>query len=107
MLQDLRHGVKIEFDRPMQPRQLAPHLISEPKDIDFAIKDLAKGRQCCAYVDLAVGGVSFLSRSRVHTPASGKQRVVHILCGLNEVTTKRPCKYELIRDLPAVLCPDD
>jgi hypothetical protein len=107
VLQYLRHGVKIEFDRPMQPLKSAPRLISEPKDIDFAIKDLAKGRRCGAYVDLAVGGASFLSRSRVHTPASGKQRMVHALCGLNEVTTKRPCKYELIRDLPAVLRPDD
>ena len=63
VLQYLRHGVKIEFDRPMQPLKLAPRLISEPKDIDFAIKDLAKGRRCGAYVDLAVGGASFLSRS--------------------------------------------
>jgi len=54
-----------------------------------------------------VGGASFLSRSRVHTPASGKQRMVHALYGLNEVTTRRPCKYELIRDVPAVLRPDD
>ena len=66
----------------MQPLKLAPCLISEPKDIDFDIKDLAKGRQCGAYVDLAVGGASFLSRSRVHTLASGKQRMVHALCGL-------------------------
>jgi len=107
VLQYLRHGIKIEFDRPMQPLKLAPCLISEPKDIDFDIKDLAKGRQCGAYVDLAVGGASFLSRSRVHTLASGKQRMVHALCGLNKVTTKRPCKYELICDLPAVLHPDD
>ena len=48
MLQYLRHGVKIEFDRPMQPLKLAPRLLSEPKDIDFAIKDLAKGRRCGA-----------------------------------------------------------
>ena len=102
MLKYLHHGVKIEFDRPIQPLKLAPCLISESKDIDFAIKDLPKGRRCGAYVDLVVGDVSFLSRSRVHTPASGKQRMVHALCGLNEVTTKRPCKYDLIRNLPAV-----
>jgi len=43
VLQYLRHGVKIEFDRPIQPLKLAPRLISESKDIDFAIKDLDKG----------------------------------------------------------------
>jgi len=47
-----------------------------------------------------------LTLSSAHT-SPGKQRMVHALCGLNEVTTKRPCKYELIRDLPAVLHPDD
>jgi len=43
-MQYLCHGVKIEFDRQMQLLKLAPGLISEPKDIDFSIKDLAKGR---------------------------------------------------------------
>ena len=43
MLKYLHHGVKIEFDRPIQPLKLAPRLISESKDIDFAIKDLDKG----------------------------------------------------------------
>ena len=33
--------------------------------------------------------------------------MVHALCGLNEVTTKRPCRYELLRDLPSVLRPND
>ena len=107
VLQYLQHGVKIEFDRPMKPLNLAPRLITEPCDIAFALKDLAKGRASGAYVDLAAGGASFLSRSRVHTVASGKQRMVHALCGLNEVTTKRPCRYELLRDLPSVLRPND
>ena len=109
VLQYLKNGVKIEFDRPMKPLNLAPRLISEPQDIQFALKDLAKGRACGAYVDLASGGASFLPRSRMHTVtvASGKQRMVHALCGLNEVTTKRPCKYELLRDLPSVLRPND
>jgi len=107
VLQYLRHGVKIKFDRPIQPLKLATHLISESKDIDFVIKDLTKDRQCGAYVELVVGGASFLSRSRVYTPASGKQRMVHALCGLNVVTTKRPCKYELIHDLPVVFRPVD
>jgi len=44
VLQCLRHVIKIQLDRPMQPFKLAPCVISEPKDIDFAIKDLAKGR---------------------------------------------------------------
>jgi len=43
-MQYLCHDVKIEFDRPMQPLKSAPGLISEPKDFDFAIEDLAKGR---------------------------------------------------------------
>ena len=68
VMQYLCHSVKIEFNRSIQSLKLASHLISEPKDIDFTIKDLAKGRQCGTYVDLAVGGASFLSRSRVHTP---------------------------------------
>ena len=71
--------MKIEFDRPMKPLNLAPRLITEPHDIDFALKDLAKGRASRTYVDLAAGGASFLSRSRVHTVASGKQRMVHAL----------------------------
>jgi len=84
----------------MKPLNLAPRLISEPQDIQFALKDLAKGRACGAYVDLASGGASFLSQSRVHTVASGKQRMVHALCSLNEVTTKQPCKYELLGVAP-------
>ena len=103
VLQYLQHSVKIEFDRPMKPLSLAPRLITEPRDIDFALKDLVKGRACGAYIDLAASGAAFLSRSRVHTVASGKQRMVHALCGLNEATTKRPCRYEMVRDLPSVL----
>ena len=99
--------MKIEFDRPMKPLNLAPRWITEPRDIDFALKDLVKGRACGAYIDLAASGAAFLSRSRVHTVASGKQRMVHALCGLNEATTKRQCRYELVRDLPSVLRPID
>ena len=105
VLQYLQHSVKIEFDRPMKPLSLAPRLITEPRDIDFALKDLVKGRACGAYIDLAASGAAFLSRSRVHTVASGKQRMVHALCGLNETTAKRPCRYKLVRDLLSVLRP--
>jgi len=103
VLQYLQRGVKIEFNWPMKPLNLAPRLITELHDIDFALKDLVKGRACGAYINLAAGGATFLSWSRVHTVAFGKQRMVHALCGLNEATTKRPCRYELVRDLPSVL----
>ena len=66
-----------------------------------------QGRACSAYIDLASGCASFLSRLCVHTVASGKQRMVHALCCLNEVTTKRPCKYELVQTSPSVLRPND
>ena len=44
VLQYLKNGVKIEFKRPMKPLSLTPRLISEPQDIQFALKDLAKGQ---------------------------------------------------------------
>ena len=90
VLQYLEHGVKIELDRPMKPLNLAPRWITEPRDIDFALKDLAKGGTCRVYIDMAdrerkaAGSqkaalrpsfpdhAAFLSRSRVHTVTSWK-----------------------------------
>lgn len=71
------------------------------------ISDQEKGRRSGAYVDLAPGGAKFLSRSRVHTTAAGKSRMVHALCALNEVTVKRPTHCEGVADLPSLLRPGD
>jgi hypothetical protein len=101
----IEKGVTVEFDTPMKPLRLAPRFIDD-KDIPFVLKDLLEGRRGGAYCDLAPGGHEYLSRSRVHTVGSGKQRFVHALCGLNEVTTKRPTKYDLLRDLHRVIKPN-
>ncbi len=76
--------------------------------MDFAIKDLLKGRRIGVYQDLALGGEQFLSRSRVHTPpGKGKQRIVHALYSLNEATVKRQTDYEDLCMFKSVVRPQD
>jgi hypothetical protein len=90
------HGVKVEFKKglPFAPKHSVPKFV-DPQDVDFAIKDLLKGRRIGTYQDLVPGGDQFLSRSRVHTPPDkGKQRIVHALYSLNEVTVNRQTTYE-------------
>ena len=98
----LSQGVKVEFGRDFRPLTLAPRQV-HPSEIPFVLADQDKGRRAGAYVDLAPGGSRFLSRSRVHTTAAGKSRMVHALCALNEVTVKRPTRCEGVADLPSLL----
>jgi hypothetical protein len=96
VLRWVEHGVKVEFKKglPFAPKHSDPKFI-DPQDVDFAIKDLLKGRRIGTYQDLAPGGEQFLSRSRVHTPpGKGKQRIVHALYIHNEVTVNRQTIYE-------------
>ncbi len=99
------HGVKVEFSKglPFEPNPSEPKFV-DPTDVDFAIKDLLKGRLIGAYQDLAMGGEQFLSRSRVHTPpGKGKQRIEHALCSLNETTVKCQTAYEDLHMLKSVV----
>ena len=106
VLRWISQGVKVEFSREFRPLSLAPREV-HPSEIPFILADQDKGRRAGAYVDLAPGGSSFLSRSRVHTTAAGKSRMVHALCALNEVTVKRPTRCEGVADLPKLLRPGD
>ena len=109
VLRRVDHGVKVEFKKGLAfaPKPSAPKFV-DPQDVDFAIKDLLKGRRIGAYQDLAPGGEQFLSRSRVHTPpGKGKQRIVHALCSLNDATAKRQTTYEDLHMLKSVVRPQD
>ena len=57
VLRWVEHGVKVEFSKglPFAPKPSAPKFV-DPTDVDFAIKDLLKGRHIGAYQDLALGG---------------------------------------------------
>jgi hypothetical protein len=97
----------VEFKKVLAfaPKPSAPKFL-DPQDVDFAIKDLLKGRRIGAYQDLAPGGEQFLSRSRVHTPpVKDKQSIVHALCILNKATVKRHTTYEDLLMLKSVVRP--
>jgi hypothetical protein len=51
------HGVKVEFkkDLAFAPKPSVPKFV-DPSDVDFAIKDLLKGRRIGVYQDLVPGG---------------------------------------------------
>jgi hypothetical protein len=109
VLRWVEHGVKVEFKKglPFAPKPSAPKFV-DPQDVDFVIQDLLKGRRIGVYQDLAPGGDQFLSRSRVHTPpGKSKQRIVHVLCSLNEATVKRQTTYEDLHMLKSVVKPQD
>jgi hypothetical protein len=109
VLRWVEHGVSVEFSKglPFAPNPSAPKFV-DPSDVDFAIKDLLKGRRIGAYQDLALRGEQFLSRSRVHTPpGKGKQHIVHALFSLNEATVKRQTTYEDLHMLKSVVRPQD
>jgi hypothetical protein len=57
VLRWVEHGVKVEFKKVLTfaPKPWAPKFV-DPQDVDFAIKDLVKGRRIGAYQDLAPGG---------------------------------------------------
>jgi hypothetical protein len=102
VLRWVENGVKVEFSaaKPSVPKFV------DPSDVNFAIKDLLKGRRIGAYQDLAVGGEQFLSRSRVHTPlGKDKQCIVHTLCSLNEATVKYQTTYEDLCMFKSVIRP--
>ena len=64
------------------PKPSPPKFV-DPQDVDFAIKDLLKGRHIGAYQDLTTpGGEQFLSRSRVHTPPGKEGQAAHRACPL-------------------------
>ena len=99
------HGYKLAFTSPPTPFRTAPLLVA-PEDVEFAIADLLKGDSLGAYQALLPGGENFLSRTRVHT-VNAKQRVVHNYRRINDVSIKQSCRYESVKDLPALLRPDD
>ena len=68
VLRWVEHGVSVEFSKglPFAPNPSAPKFV-DPSDVDFAIKDLLKGRRIGDYQDLALGGEQFLSRSMTVT----------------------------------------
>ena len=95
------HGYKLAFTSPPTPFRTAPLLVA-PEDVEFAIADLLKGDSLGTYQALLPGGENFLSRTSVHT-VNAKQRVVHNYRRINDVSIKQSCRYESVKDLPALL----
>jgi hypothetical protein len=62
-----RCRVEIQKGLPFAPKPWEAKFV-DPQDVEFAIKELFKGRHIGTYQDLAPGDEQFLSRSRVHTP---------------------------------------
>jgi hypothetical protein len=70
VFRSVEQGVKVKFQKGLtfEPKPSLPKFV-DPQDVDFEM---------------------FLSRLRVHTPpGKGKQRIVYVLCSLNEATVKR------------------
>ena len=68
------------------------------------LEDLAKGDCLGAYQPLISGAADYLARARVHSQPGGKRlnfRRVNAAC------RKYSCRYEGIKDLPALLRPSD
>jgi hypothetical protein len=105
VVQCLQHGYKLQFDTPPPPFKTSPLLV-DAKDVDFALQDLQQGDTFGAYQPLLPGGHEFLSRTRVHTQPNGKQRTVHNYRRINSHARKATCRYESVRDLPALLAPN-
>ena len=68
----------MEFSKglPFAPKPSASKFV-DPSDVDFAIKDLLKGRRIGAYQDLALGDEKFLSRSSKGSHSSGQGQAAH------------------------------
>ena len=105
VVQCLQHGYKLQFDTPPPPFKTSPLLV-DAKDVDFALQDLQQGDTFGAYQPLLPDGHEFLSRTRVHTQPNGKQRTVHNYRRINSHARKATCRYESVRDLPALLAPN-
>ena len=54
--------MEFKKDLAFPPKPSAPKFV-DPQDVDFAIKDLLKGRRIGTYQDLAPGGEQFFSIS--------------------------------------------
>jgi hypothetical protein len=107
ILRCLSAGVKLTFtSAPPSPLRTSPLLI-EPKDVEFALEDLAKGDRLGAYQPLVSGGSDYLARSRVHTQPGGKRRIILNFRHVNAACKKQSCRYEGIRDLSTLLRPGD
>jgi hypothetical protein len=74
-------GCVCHFTAHPPPLHASPLLVQN-KDVEFVIQDLSKGDSLGAYVTLRDQDSNFLCRARVHTQASGKQRMV---CRLQHV----------------------
>jgi hypothetical protein len=81
--------------------------IVQDKDVEFVIQDLSKGDSLGEYAPLRTHDSDFLCRERVHTQASGKQRMVHNYRYLNSFCKKQTCRYEQVKDLHKLLRPRD
>lgn len=106
VLSCLKNGVRLSFHRPPPPLHASPLLVQN-KDVEFVIQDLSKGDSLGAYAPLRPQGSNFLCRARVHTQASGKQRMVHNYRYLNSFCKKQTCRYEQVKDLHKLLRPQD
>jgi hypothetical protein len=72
----IEHGVKAEFSKgvPFAPKTSVTKFV-DPQDVDFAIKDLLKGRHIGAYQDLVPGGEQFC---RLHHVFNVSNRLTRI-----------------------------
>ena len=100
-----KRGVSV-ISPPTPPLHASPLLVQN-KDVEFVIQDLSKGDSLGAYAPLRSQGSNFLCRARVHTQASGKQRMVHNYRYLNSFCKKQTCRYEQVKDLHKLLRPHD
>ena len=102
ILESIRKGVKLDFVSAPPTQHRAPLLVQQ-NDVDWVIKDIAKGDNLGAYSPLVPGGERYLSRARVDTRDNGKRRLVLNFRAVNAACRKLSCRFEQLRDLPTVL----
>ena len=106
VLSCLKTGCVCHFTAHPPPLHASPLLVQN-KDVEFVIQDLSKGDSLGAYAPLRPQGSNFLCRARVHTQASGKQRMIQNYRYLNSFCKKQTCRYEQVKDLHKLLRPHD
>ena len=107
VIRALQAGVKLDFTAgPPRPLRTAPLLVKD-QDVAFMLEDLAKGDRLGAYQPLISGAADYLARARVHAQPGGKRRTILNFRHVNAACRKYSCRYEGIKDLPALLRPGD
>ena len=107
VIQALQAGVKLEFTAgPPSPLRTSTLLVND-QDVAFMLEDLAKGDHSGSYQPLISGAADYLACACVHTQPVGKRLTILNFLHVNAACRKYSCRYEGIKDLPALLRPGD